>query len=314
MNQHCYSDPNVFYRYALTAENDFKWSVESFLENPEKFIREMDTCAGSLREEKELFILHGILPYLEQEIWGKSGANNVDVYRILAHVSSIRSCGDVVKHSLQQLQHLLCRDSIQSAKKNLLSVEKILRLTIVSPDGAFKEEADSIQLLRLTVYGCILSELIIHQNHTGFSKIDSENNLKQLREIKNYFSKMTLKKRDVLRYSVELIQEAITYLTQPSKKTVGSDLGNYLEECKRYCANSDTPNEELLLLKKLKKSRVKWCKLHCILYYLHGKVGVLYSAESRLVLTDHKNKQNTVKINLPTLKVHPRIKKLYQLF
>ena len=63
---------------------------------------------------------------------------------------------------------------------------------------------------------------------------------------------------------------------------MGPDLGKYLEECKRYCANSDTPNEGLSLLKKLKKSQVTWCELHCILYYLHGKVGVLYSAESRL--------------------------------
>ena len=272
----------MFSTVALTGENDFQWSVESFLENPEKFIREMDTCAGSLKEEKELFILNGILPYLEQEMWGKSGANNIDVYRVLAHVSSSRACGDVAKHSLQQLQHLLCRDSIQSAKRNLLSVEKILRLTIVSPDGAFKEEADSMRLLRLTVYGCILSKLIIHQNLEGFSKIDLENNLKQLREIKNYFGEMTLKKKGILKYSFEFIQEAINYLTRSPKKRVGSDLGNYLEECKRYCANSNTPNEGMSLLKKLKKSRVEWCELHCILYYLHGKVGVLYSAESRL--------------------------------
>ena len=242
-------------------------------------MREMDTSAGSLKEEKEFFILRCILPYLEREMWGKSGANNIDVYRVLAQVSSSQGCGDVAKHSLQQLQHLLYRDSIQSAKQNLLSVEKILRLTIVSQDGAFKEEADSIRLLRLTVYGCILSELIIHQNQTGFSKIDAENNLKQLLEIKNYFSKMNLKKKDILRYSIEFIQEAISYLTRPPNKTVGSDLGNYLEECKRYCANSDTPNEELSLLKKVKRSGVKWCELHCIFYYLHGKVGVLYSAE-----------------------------------
>ena len=93
---------------------------------------------------------------------------------------------------------------------------------------------------------------------------------------------MTLKKKDILRYSIEFIQEAISYLTRPPNKKVGSDLGNYLEECKRYCAKSDTPNEELSLLKKVKRSGVKWCELHCIFYYLHGKVGVLYSAESPL--------------------------------
>ncbi|XP_022781526.1 uncharacterized protein LOC111322652 isoform X6 [Stylophora pistillata] len=232
----------------------------------------MDTCAGSLREEKELFILRGILPCLEQEMWGKSGSNNIDVYKVLAHVSSSRGSGDIAKHSLQQLQHLLYRDCIQSAKQNLLSVEKILRLTIVSPDGAFKEEADSIRLSRLKVYGCILSELIIHQNQAGFSKIDSKNNLKQLREIKNFFSKISWKKKDILRYSIEFIQQAISYLTQPLNKTLTSNLGNYLEECKRYFANSGISNEELSLLKKLKKSGIKWCELHCILYYLHGKV------------------------------------------
>lgn len=256
----------------FTGEIDFQWSVESFLENPEKFIREMDTCAGSLKEEKEQFILRGILPYLEREMWGKSAANNIDVYRVLAHVSFSRSSGDVAKHSLQQLEHLLYRDCIQSSKQNLLSVEKILRLTIVSPDGAFREEADSLRLLRLTVYGCILSELIIHQIQAGFSQIDLKNNLKQLREIKNYFSQISLKKKDTLRYSIDFVQEAISYLTRSPNKTMTTRLGRYLKECKAFCANGQIVDKELSLLQNLKNSKVKWFELHCILYYLHGKV------------------------------------------
>ncbi|KAL9950624.1 hypothetical protein ACROYT_G043149 [Oculina patagonica] len=255
------------------GEIDFQWSVESFLENPERFIREMDTCAGSLKEEKEKFILLGILPYLEQFMWGKSSANNIETYKVLAQASCIRSSSDVAKHSLQQLEHLLCRDNLDNSKQNLLSVEKIIRLSIVSPDGSFKEEADSIRLLRLSVYSRILSELIIHQIQSGFSMIDLKNNLKKLKELKAYFNLISLKKKDILRYSIDFIQEAISYLLpKSSSKTLTTHLGLYLEECKALCANKQIAEKEFSLFQKLRASKVKWLDLHCILYYLHGKV------------------------------------------
>lgn len=254
----------------FTGEIDFEWPLELFLENPEKFIREMDTCVGSLREEKEQFILRGILPYLEQVMWGKSAANKVDTYKILAQASCSRSSCDVVKHSLHHLQHLLYRDSIDCCKQNLLSVEKIIRSSIVSPNGVFREESDPMRLLRLSVYRCILSELIIHQIQSGFSRIDLQNNLKQLEELKVYFNQINLKKKDILRYLMEFIQEAIDYLLKsPEKKT----LEHYLDECKALCANKQI--EEKTLIQGLKSSKVKWFHLHCVLYYLHGQVGAL---------------------------------------
>lgn len=259
----------------FTGEIDFEWTVELFLENPEKFIREMDTCAGSLREEKEQFILRGILPYLEQVMWGKSSANNIDTYKILAQASCSRSSRDVVKHSLHHLRHLLYRDSLDCSKQNLLSVEKIIRSSIVSTEGVFREEADPIRLLRLSVYGCILSELIIHQIQAGFSRIDLKNNLKKLEELKVYFNQISLKKKDILRYSMEFIQEAISHLLKSPNKTLSTHLGRYLEECKALCANQQIEEKALSLFQRLKTSRVKWFDLHCILYYLHGKVGVL---------------------------------------
>lgn len=263
----------------FTGEIDFQWSVKSFLENPERFIRDMDTCAGSMKEEKEQFILLGILPYLEQYMWGKSAANNIDTYKVLAQASCSRSSSNVAKHSLQQLQHLLCRDNLDNCKQNLLSVEKIIRLSILSPDGAFREEADPIRLLRLSVYGRILSELIIHQIQAGFFSIDLKNNLKMLEELKAYFNLISLKKKDILRYSMEFIQEAISYLLPRSpNKPLTTHLGRYLEECKALCANKQIAEKEFLnsfLSQKLKTSRVKWLDLHCILYYLHGKVGVV---------------------------------------
>jgi len=259
----------------FSGEIKFEWPVEVFLENPEKFIREMDTCAGSLREEREQFVLRGILPYLEQVMWGKSSANTIDTYKILAQASCSRSSRDVVKHSLQHLQHLLCRDSLDCSKQSLLSVEKIIRSSIASPDGVFREEADPMRLLRLSVYGCILTELIIHQVQSGFSRIDLQNNLKKLEELKVYFNQISLKKKDILRYSMEFIQEAISYLLKSPEKTLKTHLGRHLDECKALCANEQIEEKTLSLFQRLKTSKVKWFDLHCILYYLHGQVGVL---------------------------------------
>ena len=259
----------------FTGEINFEWPVELFLENPEKFIQEMDTCAGSLREEKEQFFLRGILPYLEQVMWGKSSANNIDTYKILAQASCSRSSRDVVKHSLHHLQHLLYRDSLDCSKQNLLSVEKIIRSSIVSRNGVFREESDPIRLLRLSVYGCILSELIIHQIQSGFSRIDLQNNLKKLQELKVYFNQINLKKKDILRYSMEFIQKAISYLLKSPEKTLKTRLGRHLDECKALCANKQMEEKSLSLFQRLKASKVKWFDLHCILYYLHGQVGAL---------------------------------------
>lgn len=246
----------------------------------------MDTCAGSLKEEKQQFILLGILPFLEKAGWSRSSASNIDTYKVLAQVSCSRNCRDVAKHSLQQLLHLLYRDDLDNCQQNLLSVEKIIRLSIVSPDGAFREEADPIRVLRLSVYGRILAELIIHQIQAGFSEIDLENNLKKLEELKNYFSQINVKKKDFLRYSVEFIQGAISYLLPRSpSKTLTTRLERYLEECKAFCsADKQIAEKNLSLFQKSKTSKLKSFDLQCVLYYLHGKVsGLLWITEIHML-------------------------------
>ena len=253
------------------GEIEFEWTLQSFLENPEKFIQEMDTCTGSIKKGKEQFILQGILPYLEKYMWSKSSANNIDTYRVLAQASCCRS-GNVVKHSLQQLLHFLYRDGLENYKQNLLSVEEIIRLSIVPPDGMLRKEAGPTRVLRLSVYGRILSEQVVHKFQAGFSRIDLKDDLERLAEVKDYFKQIipSLKKEDILRYSMEFIQEAVSYLLPRSPTT---DLGCYLEECEAFCANSQTAIKKFLLFRRLRYSEVKWFDLHCVLHYLHGKVG-----------------------------------------
>ena len=260
----------------FTGEIDFEWTVESFLENPETFIREMDTCAGSQREKREQFILLGIFPYLENIMWGKSSANNIDTYYILALASCSRSSLDVVKHSLNQLQHLLYRDNLYSCKQNLLSVERIMRSSIVSDDGLFREEAETPRLLRLAVYGRFLTELIIQQIPAEFSKRDRKN----VKKLKGLFShrSLTESQLETFTYSIDFIQIAISYLLKSPKEKRRKLLKGYLEECKTLCGNKQLDKIEetgLAFFQKLMESKVKWFDLHCILHYLHGKVRVL---------------------------------------
>lgn len=260
----------------FTGEIDFEWTVESFLENPETFIREMDTCAGSQREKREQFILLGIFPYLENIMWGKSSANNIDTYYILALASCSRSSRDVVKHSLNQLQHLLYRDNLYSCKQNLLSVERIMRSSIVSEDGLFREEAETPRLLRLAVYGRFLTELIIQQIPAEFSKRDRKN----VKKLKGFFShrSLTESQLETFTYLINFIQIAISYLLKSPREQQRKLLKGYLEECKTLCGNKQLDKIEetgLAFFQKLMESKVKWFDLHCILHYLHGKVRVL---------------------------------------
>ena len=262
----------------FTGEIDFDWTVESFLENPEKFIQEMDTCSGSQREKREQFILLGILPYLENVMWGKSSANNIDTYNILALASCSRSSRDIVKHSLYQLQHLLYRDDLESCKQNPLSLERILRSSIVSEDGMFREETDALRLLRLAVYGRFLTELIIHQIPADFSRKDLRNDVRKFKKLKGLFDHRSLTESHetfALMYLIDFIQIAVSYLLKSPRETQRKLLKDYLEECKTLCANKQLEATGLSFFRKLMRSNVKWFDLHCILHYLHGKVRVL---------------------------------------
>ena len=262
----------------FTGEIDFEWTVESFLKNREEFIQEMDTCAGSQREKREQFILLGILPYLEKFMWGKSSANNVDTYHILALASCSQSSRDVVKHSLYQFQHLLYRDNLDSCKQNLLGVEKIMRSSIVSEDGVFRKEADTPRLLRLAVYGRFLSELIIHQTQVEFSRTDLKDDVRKFKKLKGLFNHTCLKSQFEtfsLTYLIDFIQMAISYLLKSPRERPRKLLGSYLEECKTLYANTEIEKIEAQGLSFFQTLNVNWFDLHCILHYLHGKVWII---------------------------------------
>ena len=241
---------------------------------------DFDNADGPLKEEKEQFILLQILPYLEMS-WGKSATKKVNAYRILAKISSSRSSGEVAKQALLQLQYLLFRDNLESCKENLLKVEKIIRASINSPDAVFKEEADSVKEIRLSVYQRILCLIIVHQIQTGFSTVDFNNDLRKLREeLKTCCNQINYKKKNFFRYSMEFIEEAISYLLKPNNKVTASNLGGCLDQCQDLFKKQDFDVMDLTFLRKLKKSRAvvkkmkagEWFDLHCIMCYLHGKV------------------------------------------
>ena len=259
----------------FTGEIDSEWTVEYFLNDPEKFIQEMDTCAGSQREKREQFILLGILPYLESVMWGKSSANNVDTYNILALASCSRSSSDVVKHSLYQLQHLLYRDNLDSCKQNPLNVERIMRSSIVSEDGVFRKEAYTSRLLRLAVYSRFLSELIIHQIQVEFSRTDLKN-VRKFKKLKGLFMQSQVE-TFTLTYLIDFIQIAVSYLLKSPREIQRKRLGSYLEECKTLCDKQieEVESTGLSFFQELMKSKVKWFDVHCMLHYLHGKVRVV---------------------------------------
>lgn len=241
---------------------------------------EFDNADGPLKEEKEQFILLQILPYLEMS-WGKSASKKMDAYRILAKISSSRSSGEVVKQALLQLQHLLFRDNLESCKENLLKVEKIIRSSINSPDAVFKEEADSVRETRLSVYQRILCLIIVHQIQAGFCTVDFKNDLKKLQEeLRICCNQITYKRKNIFRYSMEFIQEAISYLLKPNNKMADSNLSSCFDQCQDLLDKQDFDVMDLKFLRKLKKSRAfvrkmkadEWFDLHCIVCYLHGKV------------------------------------------
>lgn len=238
---------------------------------------EFDNADGPLKEEKEQFILLQILPYLEVS-WRKSASKKMDAYRILAKISSSRSSGEVVKHALQQLQYLLFRDNLESCKENLLKVEKIIRSSINSPEAVFKEEADSVREIRLSVYQRILCLIIIHQIQAGFSTADFKNDLKKLQEeLKICCSQIKYKRKNYFRYSMEFILEAVCYLLKLNNKMAATNLSGCLDEYQDLFEKQDF---DVIDFRKLKKNRAvvkkmktgEWFALHCIICYLHGKV------------------------------------------
>ena len=263
--------PHVLISFLTTISGDakFKWSIEEFLENPEKFLHEMDNNACSLQEEKEDFILHTILPHLE-ESWGKCFSSNEKIYEILARISCRRKSAKVVKQALQLLLHLICKENVESCYENLLVVEAVIKSSILTSEGLFKTDRHSIRELKLYVYSRVLSSLVIQQVRKGELQIETlEQDLKKLqKELQRFGNQLKNKKKSGFRYSIEFILEAIPCLLKPQDK-----LKELLDECQEFCSNRKITSGELKVFQGLKRNG-KWIDLHCILIYLHGKVSL----------------------------------------
>ena len=253
----------------ISGDANFKWTIDEFLENPEKFICDMDNNACSLQEEKEDFILHKILPHLEK-LWGRCFNSNKKIYGTLARISCSRKSAKVVRQALQLLLYLICKDNFDSPRENVLVVEVVIRSSILSPEGLFKTDQHSERELKLYAYSRILSSLVIQQVRKGELPIETpEQDLKKLqKELKQFGDQLKNKKKDGFRYSIEFIQEAVPCLLNPQDK-----LKVLLDECQEFCSDLKIISGDLKVLQGLKKNG-KWIGLHCILIYLHGKVGL----------------------------------------
>ena len=185
-----------------------KWANEDYFENPEKFIQDMDDNAGPFKDAKEDFLLHSILPFLE-ETWGKCPSSNEEVYENLAKISCSAKCGKAVSQALNLLLHLICKDNFDNCCNNLLVVEAIVRSSILSSEGLFRrgrvDSGREMKELKLCVYSRIISLLVTHQALQGDSFISClEQDLKKVKdELKTFSLQLCIRKKDGLRYSTE---------------------------------------------------------------------------------------------------------------
>lgn len=231
----------------------------------------MDKTAGVCKEQGEKFILLKVLPHLE-ESWGKCSSSNEEVYKILAKISCSVNSGTVVRHALQLLSHLICRDNFASGSGNLLVLEEITRSSIFSCYGMFRKDEHSEQNLKLVVYSHILSLLLMQQvQHVGLPIGDLEEELKKVdKELRRRCGDIKNKAKDRFRYSMEFIQGTISYLLKLREKSITtSKLKGFIQECQEFCQNSNMESEHLKIFRAKKR---KWIYLHCILIHLHGKV------------------------------------------
>lgn len=257
--------------------NTTQYSIETFLENPERFIKEMDVSAGLCKEQREQFILLQLLPHLE-ESFGKCTSSNEEVFKVLARISCSTNSGKVVKHALQQLFHLICKDFGTTSNHNLLVVEAIIRSSIFSTNGIFKTDEHAEQEIKLFAYSRILSLLLIQQIRR--EDLPTSALKEHLRKAQEELRKLKNSKKDVSRYSMEFVQAAIPILLKPQNKS--SKLRIFLNECHTFCETPNLEISELKILRSLAENnkslpiirRNEWIDLHCILIHLHGKVGI----------------------------------------
>jgi len=236
----------------------------------------MDKSANLCKERMEDFILHEIFPHLEKS-WGKCPSSNEDVYKIIAKISRSINSGTIVRHALQLLFHLICKDDFGSANDNLLVVEGVIRTSIFSSEGMFAKDEHSEGNLKLFLYSRILSLLLmqkVRQNELPI--VDRETVLKNVQgEMRKRCDQLKNKKKDLFRYSMEFILHTITRLLQSHDKLVAPiKLNGLMKECEEYCGSWEMESKDLNILRTLEKKKglEEWIDLHCILVYLHGKV------------------------------------------
>ena len=238
----------------------------------------MDSAANLCRERREQFILLEVLPHLE-ESWGRCSESNKEIYELLAKLSHSVSSGQVVRHSLRLLLHLICRDNFEKGHGSLLDLEEIMRSSIFSPQGVFRREKQSERTLKLFVYSRILLLLLRPEVRHGELLVgDVENDLKKIvEELRRHQKQVENKKKDTLRYSIELILALFSnsFLLESREISPKAErMEKFLKECQEFCGNPNKESKDLKILQTLKekKKTLEWDELHFVLYHLHGKV------------------------------------------
>ena len=254
----------------------------------------MDTAVTLCRERREQFILLEVLPHFE-ESWGKCPESNKDIYELLAKLSHSVSSGQVVRHSLRLLLHLICRDNFEKGHGSLLDLEGIMRSSIFSPQGAFRKEKQSERSLKLFVYSRILLLLLSPEVRQGELLVgEVEKDLKKIvEELQRHQKQVKNKRKDILRYSIELILALFSnYFLLESKEVSpkAERMEIFLEECQEFCGNPNKESKDLKILQTLreKKKTLEWDELHFILYHLHAKVCNLTFSFKTMVAQESK--------------------------
>ena len=257
---------------------DSQWTIVSFFGDTKRFIQEMDTAVDLDRGRREQFILLEVLPHLE-ESWGKCSQSNKGIYKQLAMLSHCVSSGQVVRHSLRLLLHLICRDNFEISHGSLLDLEEIMRLSIFTPQGVFRRDKPPERTLELFAYSRILllllrsvvlqGELLVVDLATDWKKV--------VEELKRHQRIVKKRKKDTLRYSMELICALLSNSFLIESREISPKakrMEKFLKEWQEFCGYPDKESKDLRILKTLreKKKTLEWDELHFILYHLHGKV------------------------------------------
>lgn len=266
----------------FSVDGNYIWTIQSFLENPDQFIQEMDKTTGIVKKQREFFILSAVLPDLEKS-WGECLTSNdrEEVCKILAKLTCSLNSGKVVRRALQQLFHLICKENFGSSNENLMVVEETIRSSILSSERLFSKDEHSEQNLKLFVYSRILWLALMQQVlQDKMLVVDRKEDLKTMQE---KLKRLRTKRKDVFRYSLELIQTTISHLLRlHNKSTATKKLIDSLNECQEFCRKKEIKSEDLNVLRKLNQEKSKsfqptkrneWFNLHCILIHLHGMVS-----------------------------------------